>query len=411
MQKAPLFVTKKELQITLFVLLALFLVSLSWEYYKFKKITTYSIYKDSFVVINSFDRVSKNGKIYKILKLKNSDFSFNGVYFKPIKIKRLDKVEAIFYTDKVTFYRFLKGFYAPLKTLQIKQNFTPSKIETIILNQHSSEITKELYGALFFAMPLSKSLREDIAKWGVSHLLAISGFHFGIIGGLLFLVLKLFYKFFQDRYFPYRNLNIDLGFLVLLLLGCYAFFIGFSPSVLRAFVMGLIGYFFYIKNIKIISFEALFITASAILIIEPRLLFSIAFWFSIGGVFYLFLFLYHFSNLSKTLQFILINFWVFFCMMPLVHYVFCTFSLYQFFSPFLSMAFVVFYPLSLALHVVGFGSLFDSLLIEFLKYNIETSCIRTSVAFLAFYLILSIVAIRYKKLAFILPFLGLCIFI
>ena len=90
--------------------------------------------------------------------------------------------------------------------------------------------------------------------------------------------------------------------------------------------MSVLGYFMFVKHIRVISFSTLFITAFTILILYPKLLFSIAFWFSLSGVFYLFLFLYHFSHISKVMQFVAINFWVFFCMLPIVHFVFDTFS-------------------------------------------------------------------------------------
>ena len=83
-------------------------------------------------------------------------------------------------------------------------------------------------------MPISKELREDITKWGIAHLVAISGFHLGILSAILFFLLKPIYTFFQDRYFPYRNRTDDLAFIVFLLLGSYAYFIDMTPSVVRA---------------------------------------------------------------------------------------------------------------------------------------------------------------------------------
>jgi len=108
--------------------------------------------------------------------------------------------------------------------------------------------------------------------------------------------------------------------------------------------MSMIGFFLFSRNIKIISFGTLFFTICIVLILFPHLIFSVAFWFSVSGVFYIFLFLYHFSNLSKISIFILLHFWVFVLMLPVVHFVFDVFSMYQLFSPLVSMVFILFYP-------------------------------------------------------------------
>lgn len=68
-------------------------------------------------------------------------------------------------------------------------------------------------------------MREQFARFGVQHLLAISGFHFAIIASLFNLILSLF--------LPHRP-----RLLILLVgLGLYAFFIGAQASVLRAWIM------------------------------------------------------------------------------------------------------------------------------------------------------------------------------
>ena len=237
MQKVPLFLTKKERFLTLFVGLVLLCLSFGYEFYKFKNILAYSIYKDTFRVINTYQKVSKKGKTYTVLKLKNKNLTLNGIYWEPLHVEKFDEVEAIFYTKNLTFKKYLQGFYAPLKSLHVVNRYKKNKFLLYIENQHKSLRAKELYGALFFGLPLSKELREDIAKWGISHLVAISGFHFGIIGAVLFFLLKPIYSFFQDKFFPYRNRGADLAFLVLFLLGIYGYILNFSPSVLRAFVM------------------------------------------------------------------------------------------------------------------------------------------------------------------------------
>jgi len=394
----PLFNTKKEMFYSFLVLVVLLSISLLHEYYKYKQITTYSLHVTSVKVINSYKKSSKNGKNYVVLKLKNDDFTFYTTYWKPLRVDRDDKLKVIFYTKNIDFYSFLKGFYAPLKSLHVESRAEKNILVDFVEKQHENLKTRELYNALFFAIPVSKELREDIVKWGIAHLVAISGFHLGLLSGILFFLLKPAYTFFQDRYFPYRNRMADLAFLIFVLLGFYIYFIDMPPSVVRAYIMSLLGFFLYSQNIKIISFGTLLFTVATVAILFPSLIFSIAFWFSVSGVFYIFLFLYHFSHLSKAAIFILLHFWVYILMTPIVHFVFDVFTLHQLLSPFISMLFILFYPLSLALHVVGFGGVMDSFLLWFFSLHIEVISIKTPLWFFVSFVAFSLLAIRFKLL-------------
>lgn len=410
MQSLPLFTSKKELLTTLFVVAFLFICSLSYEYYKYKKITTYSLHVSTFKIVNFYDKTSKNGKTYTVLKLKNSDFTFNTVSWKSLAVNKGDIVKVGFFTQNIDFLHYLKGFYASMKFLHVKSKYEQNQFVNYIENQHENVRAKELYKALFFAKPFSQDLRQDISKWGISHLVAISGFHLGILSTILFFLLKPIYTFFQDRYFPYRNSHADLICIVFTLLGLYVYVIDFAPSVLRAFVMSIIGFLFFSRNIKIISFATLFFTMSLVLIFFPNLLFSIAFWFSVSGVFYIFLFLYHFSHLQKTTIFILLNIWVYILMLPIVHYIFDVFSLFQLLSPLISMIFVIFYPLSLALHVINLGGILDSFVLWFLSLHVEVSTLHTPLWFLIVFIVLSLISIRFRLLAFFLPFIAISLY-
>lgn len=407
MTKLPLFTSKKELSYTLLAVVILFCFSLSYEFYKYKKVTTYSLHVTTSKILNMYNKTTKKGKIYTVYKLKNSDFTFNTVSWNDLHVKIGDELKVCFFTKNLTFYDYLKGFYATSKFIHVKKKNSINAIVDFVENQHTNKITTELYNALYFAKTISKTLREDIAKWGISHLIAISGFHLGILSSILFFILRPLYTFFQDRYFPYRNRNADLAFLVFILLGVYAYFIDFNPSVLRAYVMSLVAFFLFAHNIKIISFATLFFTMSVVLILSPKLLFSIAFWFSLSGVFYIFLFLHHFSKLNKLSIFIFIHFWVFILMLPIVHFVFDIFSFYQLLSPILSMLFLVFYPLSLVLHVSTFGGVLDSVLVWFLSLHVETFALTTPLWFLCSYVALSLASIKWRFIALLLPLFAL----
>lgn len=411
MQSVPLFRDTKEFLATWIVVASLFLLSLGYEYIKFLDIKKSPVYKTEATVISTYLKTSKKGKPYQVLKLKAKDFTFYTLRWKPKQIEKNSKIQTLFYTTKLDFIGYLKGFFAPTKYVKILKSSQEDLLHKKIKNQHENLKMQELFGALFFADSYSKELRHEISKWGIAHLVAISGFHLGLLSTFLYFFLRPLYRFFQDRFFPYRNSSLDLALMVFLLLGIYIYYIDLVPSVLRAYVMGLVGFFIFSKNIKLISFSTLFMTVCLILIAFPKLTLSIAFWFSVSGVFYIFLFLHHFSHLSKINALILLNFWVYILMMPIIHSIFDIFTLYQFLSPFISIAFAVFYPLEIFLHLINQGSLLDRYILDFLEIEMRVYSLEVSLYELLFYLGVSLLAIRSRTLALLLPLIVLVMFI
>ena len=405
LESIPLFLNKKELFLTLLLFFILFLISLGYEYHNYKKIVSKPLHVSNFTkVLNHYEKSSKNGRKYDVFKLKSAEgYSFYTVSWKKRDIKTGDILKVGFNTEKLTFIDYLKGFFAPslfIKKLKSNEQSLLEKVREYIVKQHNSKITKEVFSALFLATPISKETREKIQKLGISHLIAISGFHLGFLGAVLFFVLKIPYTILQERFFPYRNRKFDVTLVVFLILFLYMYMLDFTPSLLRSFVMGVFGFYLYDRNIKILSFENLLISALFIVALFPKLIFSISFWFSLSGVFYIFLFLHHFSKLNKVLLFVLLNFWVYVTMLPVVHYIFPSFTILQFISPVLSMLFLVFYPLSLILHIFGLGYFLDFPIEWLLNLNAKSYQITTPTWYLVCYVVLSLASIRSKNLAF-----------
>jgi len=96
----------------------------------------------------------------------------------------------------------------------------------------------------------------------------------------------------------------------------------------------------------------------------PSLLVSLSFWFSVAGVFYIFLLL-QYSKGVKTwiISLIFIPLSIFVLMLPIVHPVFGVTSVHQLLSPLLSLLFVPFYLLRILLHLLGWGGVFDGALL------------------------------------------------
>ena len=415
MESVPLFINKKEMVWTTFVLLFLFCLSLGWQFYSYKKLVLEPIHVEVVKVLNHYQKHKKDGRKYDVFKLKSSDgYTFYTVSWKKRDIGIGSNVKIKFKTDKITFLNYLKSFFVAnfyIKSINLKSKNFIDRVKSYIKNQHKSKELKEIFSALFFADFISKKTREKIQKLGISHLVAISGFHLGLISAVLYFLFGFIYRFFQDRYFPYRNAKADLAVIVFSVLFCYMYIIDFSPSFLRSFVLSLFGFFLYSRHIKIISFATLALSVAFILILFPRLLFSISFWFSVSGVFYIFLFLKHFGNLNKVWVFVLINIWVFALMMSIVHSVFVIFTPLQLYSPFLSMFFVVFYPVELFLHLINHGGLLDGLLERLLNLKTTFYEISTPLWFLLSFITLSLASIFNRWLALLLFILSFAIYL
>ncbi|MDX1295970.1 MAG: ComEC/Rec2 family competence protein, partial [Sulfurimonadaceae bacterium] len=222
-----------------------------------------------------------------------------------------------------------------------------------IASRHDIRYESQIYAALFTASPMDRELRQKLAALGVSHLMAISGFHLGVLSFVLFLILKLPFLFVQERFFPYINRRRELFGIVVLFLFAYLVFLDYVPSLLRAFAMMIVGFVLYDRGIKVLSMQTLLIAVMLLLALWPRLLFALGFWLSVGGVFWILLFLQHFGHWNKTVQFIGIHLWVYLMMLPASLYLFETFSLMHPVSILWSMLFILFYPLVLLAHVIG----------------------------------------------------------
>jgi competence protein ComEC len=134
--------------------------------------------------------------------------------------------------------------------------------ETETLNKDAFQIGLPLiFGEKGYISP---ETREIFGKTGLSHLLAISGLHVGIL-----IVSLLFILYF----FSYKVKHI----VILLILPFYAVFTGLQIPVLRSSVMAGLYFFSKIKYLKINSLNILFFVGFIILLFAPKQIFSIGF--------------------------------------------------------------------------------------------------------------------------------------
>ncbi len=409
MVNIPLYKSKKELFFALGVVFCIALISLGVEFYRYQTLSKTSLHVSKATVLNHYQKTNEKGKTYDVVKLKlDSGEQFYTVSWKPLHVELKSRVKVKFELKNLSFKEYLSGFFAPTLALyEIYEDNPPFDVRVLydfVRDQHEDTIMGELYSALLFATPLSKELREDVQKWGITHLVAISGYNVGVISFLLFFVLKPPYTFFQSRYFPYRNAIADLMPFVFLVLIGYMILIDYVPPFMRAVIMSMMGFFFFSRGVKLLSFESLFIVVVGLLAFIPSLFFSLSFWFSIAGVFYLFLFVHHVKWQNKLLLFLGLDIFVFVAMIPIVHAFFPVFTLLQLTSPLWSAVFIIFYPLGLVLHLVGQGGILDSMVLAFLHVEAKSYTLSVTYEFLVVYGAVSLLAIWSKKL-FVLTFI------
>lgn len=394
----PLFDNKKEVFIFTFFIFIVFVGNIAIKYMDFLdfKQKNWATIRGNIVKIIPLN--AKNGREYKRVYLKSDDgLSISIAYFAKDTFSENMRVGFRVKTEDVSFSSFLsKRFFASAVLAWSNEQIDESlklKILDYITSQHEEIFTKELYGALFLATPISKELRQSVQIWGIAHIIAISGFHLGLIFGFSYFLLKPIYQFFQNRYFPYRNIKWDISILIFAFLGWYLWLIDMTPSFLRSYVMGVCGFLFLSRGINIISFEMLGLTSGLLVAFFPHLLFNIGFLLSVCGVFFIFVFLKHFNDKLKKWQIaILINFWLFFAMSPIIYYYFGVINIQQLASIPLSLLFALFYPLVLFLHIVGFGGILDDGIIQFLNYKTESIEFFTPLWLLFVYLFFAILS-------------------
>jgi len=387
------------------VLFIFFLLHLGWEYRNYTEFVSKPFYFTRATVLNAYEK-RKGKRSYQVLKLQSDDgLTFYTTAHQKILLKNKYLRLQIFPNKQITFADYLGTFY--VKSRIKKSEDLPPSLKGILLKkvsvQHDTPSLASFYNAIFFATPIEKGLREKIALLGVSHLVALSGFHLGILWALVYGMLLLFYKPLQQRYFPYRYALIDVGIVTVSVLGVYLWFVGSPPSLLRSYAMLFIGWAVLLTGIELLSFYFLFTVAALLLVLFPTLCVSLGFWLSIAGVFYIFLLLQYTRRYNKwVITLLIIPVGIFLLMLPVVHTIFGTTSPFQLLSPLLSVLFIPFYPLMMLLHLFGIGDIFDpALLWLFSLHQTGQEHLLPRWA-AAGYIILSFAAIRYQKVFYIL---------
>ncbi|MDZ7551080.1 ComEC/Rec2 family competence protein [Helicobacter pylori] len=346
---------------------------------------------------------TKDQKTYFVLKLQSKGMIFYSTIKEPLKNLQYRYAQFFGKIKPCSFLESLKSCFFQTYSFSLtrKQDFK-SHARHFIDSAHSNALVGNLYRALFIGDSLNKDLRDRANALGINHLLAISGFHLGILSASVYFLFSLFYTPLQKRYFPYRNAFYDIGVLVWVFLLGYLLLLDFLPSFFRAFLMGLLGFLACFFGVRLLSFKLLILACCIAIALLPKLLFSVGFLLSVCGVWYIFLFLKHTqiffkdsSFLRRSFQAISLSALVFLNMLIIAHAFFPMFSPYQLFSIPLGLIFIVFFPLSLFLHAVGLGSLLDRILS--MPLTIPTISVPSPLWLLGAHLFLTILSARFFK--------------
>ena len=404
LEKPKLFPERKGFFLVMGILVILLCIRLFFQYQSYQNFIAKPFYYTQVKVVIAYEK-SKKGKRYTVLKVKSEEgFTFYTTTHRRENFNHKRLRLQIFPNKSIGFKDYLGTFYVKSKIKhqeKVPYTFKDKLLEKVAF-QHESEALQTFYNAIFFATPLAKNLREKIAKLGVSHLVALSGFHLGILWGLVYGLLLFFYRPLQQKFFPYRHALFDVGAVAMALLAMYLWFVDFPPSLVRSYAMVLVGWAVLLLGMELLSFTFLTSILLSLVALFPSLLVSLSFWLSVAGVFYIFLLLLYTKTYSKWLiSFLFIPLGIFILMLPVVHTIFGMTSMYQLLSPILSIIFVPFYPLVMLLHLLGLGGVFDGVLLWLFSLPTESTEKLLPLWVTLGYVGLSIGAIWYKKLFYV----------
>lgn len=134
---------------------------------------------------------------------------------------------------------------------------------------------------------MSDELTDLFSKSGTAHILALSGFHVGILAAAVHVL-------FAKQSVRTRGIGVCLVLIT------YAFLTGLRPSILRAVIFFALYYLAFLQTEKFDLFSASAMTASFLLVLDPRDLYDRGFVLSFVGVFSIALFYIPFRRLFKS---------------------------------------------------------------------------------------------------------------
>ena len=190
------------------------------------------------------------------------------------------KFKKIFYTGYIDGNKIHITGYKPSLSDKARQN--RNRIESFIENTGLEANTKNFINSLLLGdkEAIDKTDKEMFKEAGISHVLAVSGLHVGLIAAIVIFML-----------FPLTAvMNYKSKYLIALpIIWLYVWLTGMSPSTVRAAVMISFYFIALLLERKHDTMRALGWAAFLILLIDPYSLFQVGFQLSFVSVFFLLL--------------------------------------------------------------------------------------------------------------------------
>lgn len=186
-------------------------------------------------------------------------------------------------------YVRLKSPYERLERRAYGINQIRAQLKDLIIGINDSE-PRDFGRALILALSIgdksafTQTQREVLQKSGISHLVAISGLHVGLVFGVVFALCNLLLKPFTMLYQYGARQSIAL-LPALLAAGMYAGLAGFAVSTQRALIMLLIFSLCRLCSRSQSLLQLLLYTGVAVLLIDPFSVLDAGFWLSFLAVF------------------------------------------------------------------------------------------------------------------------------
>jgi len=197
LEKPKLFLDRRDSIFVMVLLLLIISIRLLFLYQEYQEFISKPFFFTHAKVISETTK-HKRGESYKLLKLLSKEgLSFYTITYRKESLEnRVLRLE-IFPSSKITFGSYLGSFFVKSRIKSVEslpQTLKDTLLERVLL-QHKERLLGNFYNAIFFATPLDRELREKIGMLGVSHLVALSGFHLGFYGvlsmGVYFLSIDL----------------------------------------------------------------------------------------------------------------------------------------------------------------------------------------------------------------------------
>ncbi len=191
----------------------------------------------------------------------------------------------------------IKGNSRNIRAIIERQRSRLNEVFDRSFNRKAADLSKALITG---SKDIDPGLRECFRKTGLSHLLTVSGTHFGLLFFLIFILIKriiyiLPYQCFH-KLTTYVSINLISGLLVIPFLFLYLLISGMNIPAIRAFIMAILFVFSLMAGRRYYWLTGLLIAAVVILIIEPSSLFDISFLLSFSAVFLIGLWLERFRR-------------------------------------------------------------------------------------------------------------------